>query len=233
MKTFILPWDPATSQYGFEQFEADFDNIEFGSFRWILPQNSRVRSGDNLYVVKCGEGTQGIVMKGFFTTGVRKGRGKCWAEFRPTFMIHPGNGVSFVPIDSLAGIIPEGPLSQGEILLSPDAAMAVGALWDSCVSRFPEDDDVCMHMRRNNRPAAEVDDAVAIIAEELYDMKDEDGNALILRVLREGLAGCSQTDIICGFLRDLVHINSYYTVGRLRERGFSEEVADRLSMSEV
>lgn len=88
MATFILKWNPAISS---------FTSEDFALFRKQLPRNrdlnwsvwdyKKVKEGDDFYLLKVGEGANGIVMKGRFRSGAWKdedwsGKGRetyyCW-----------------------------------------------------------------------------------------------------------------------------------------------------------
>jgi hypothetical protein len=74
MATFILKWNPAISS---------FTSEDFALFRKQLPRNrdlnwsvwdyKKVKEGDDFYLLKVGEGTNGIVMKGHFSSGAWEG----------------------------------------------------------------------------------------------------------------------------------------------------------------
>jgi hypothetical protein len=74
MATFILKWNPAISS---------FTSEDFALFRKQLPRNrdldwsvwdyKKVKEGDDFYLLKVGEGANGIVMKGHFSSGAWEG----------------------------------------------------------------------------------------------------------------------------------------------------------------
>ena len=68
MKTFILKWNPQESSFGLEDFSHAISSMEFGDLPWMFRRRCGIRSGDNFYLVKVGDGLEGIVMKGFFRT---------------------------------------------------------------------------------------------------------------------------------------------------------------------
>lgn len=63
MATYILFWNPAISSYTMERFLDDFDN-EDGVGNWSFHEHEQVGPGDTFYLVRCGEGNVGIVMRG-------------------------------------------------------------------------------------------------------------------------------------------------------------------------
>lgn len=230
MRTFILPWDPSVSQYKMSDFEAGFQHLEYGDFTWKLAEDSAIRSGDNFFLVKSGGENKGIVMKGFFITDPVREDADTVVKFRPSVMLHPDNEKSLVTLEHLEAVLDSCELTTDapEFLLDRNQSASVDELWRQCLSNFSDEDFDSDFLQKDNRPVGEVDDAVCIISEALYDMKDETGEVLMLRSLRNGLAGKTELEMICGFLQDLIVVDNYYSMGMIREKGFSEEVADRL-----
>lgn len=67
MATFILFWNPGISSYTKERFLDDFAEEE-GVGNWSFYEHEDVEYGDTFYLVKCGEGKTGIVMRGVITS---------------------------------------------------------------------------------------------------------------------------------------------------------------------
>ena len=63
MATYILFWNPAISSYTQERFLSDFD-IETCVSNWSFFEHEELKPGDVFYMVRCGEGNSGIVMRG-------------------------------------------------------------------------------------------------------------------------------------------------------------------------
>lgn len=63
MATYILFWNPAISSYTMERFLDDFDN-EGWVGNWSFHEHEQVGPGDTFYLVRCGQGNVGIVMRG-------------------------------------------------------------------------------------------------------------------------------------------------------------------------
>lgn len=63
MATYILFWNPAISSYTMDRFQCDFSELECVG-NWSFHEHEDVEPGDCFYMVKCGEGRTGIVMRG-------------------------------------------------------------------------------------------------------------------------------------------------------------------------
>ena len=238
MKTFILEWRPSISSYKMEDFEQDFHFLEYGEFNWSVWDWENARNGDNFYMVKCGEGRTGIVMKGFFTSDPYeaddwsgKNRQVHYMDFRPTFMIHPNHPKGILTTQELEKVIPEFEWNGGHSgrELPEKFAAKLDALWNEYVGRFCREEANGESLEFNFIPEATVDDAIKQAAYTLYDKKDIFGNQMILHSLKVGLAGSSDEEKICGFLYHILEVDTdAVSVGYLREEGFSEKTIDSL-----
>ena len=236
MKTFILEWNPAISKYTDDDFRADIRCLEFGDFNWSVWDHAKARSGDNFYLVRCGEAPTGIVMKGFFTSAPYRGRD--WSgegrevfymDMRPTFMVHPGHPHGLLSTDILEKALPSFQWNGGHSGREfPEAFRArLDGLWAEYEARFKDSDFDGELADRSARPEAGIDDAVALAAEALFEKKDADGNPRILEALSAGLAGATEEEKVCGFLLPVVK-HTDWTAGEIREKGFPERIVDRL-----
>lgn len=238
MKTFILEWRPSISSYKMEDFEQDFHFLEYGEFNWSVWDWENARNGDNFYMVKCGEGRTGIVMKGFFTSDPYeaddwsgKNRQVHYMDFRPTFMIHPNHPKGILTTQELEKVIPEFEWNGGHSgrELPEKFTAKLDALWNEYVGRFCREEANGESLEFNFIPEATVDDAIKQAAYTLYDKKDIFGNQMILHSLKVGLAGSSDEEKICGFLYHILEVDTdAVSVGYLREEGFSEKTIDSL-----
>ena len=238
MKTFILEWRPSISSYKMEDFEQDFHFLEYGEFNWSVWDWENARNGDNFYMVKCGEGRTGIVMKGFFTSDPYeaddwsgKNRQVHYMDFRPTFMIHPNHPKGILTTQELEKVIPEFEWNGGHSgrELPEKFAAKLDALWNEYVGRFCREEANGESLEFNFIPEATVDDAIKQASYTLYDKKDIFGNQMILHSLKVGLAGSSDEEKICGFLYHILEVDTdAVSVGYLREEGFSEKTIDSL-----
>lgn len=238
MKTFILEWRPSISSYKMETFEEDFHYLEYGEFNWSVWDWQNARSGDNFYMVKCGEGKTGIVMKGFFTSDPYeaddwsgKNRQVHYMDYRPTFMIHPNHRKGMLTTDILEKEIPGFEWNGGHSgrELPQDLAAKLDSLWEKYVSQFCREDADGQTLEFNFIPEASVDDAIKQASYCLYDHKDHLGNQSILHSLKVGLAGVNDEEKICGFLCHILETpDAEVSAGCLREEGFSEKTVDTL-----
>lgn len=73
MATYILFWNPGISSYTKERFLKDFEEYECVS-NWSFYEHEKVKDGDSFFMVKCGEGRTGIVMRGAITSECYHGR---------------------------------------------------------------------------------------------------------------------------------------------------------------
>lgn len=237
MRTFILEWRPAISSYKMEQFTEDLRFLEYGEFNWSVSDWQRARSGDNFYMVKCGEGCTGIVMKGFFTSAPYEaddwsGRNRQvhYMDMRPTFMIHPDR-CPIITTAQLEEAMPSFQWNGGHSgrELPDELTHSLNDLWDEYVNGLGDDIWNVEIASRYNLPHAGIDDAVAFTSRAHMDAVDLDGNPVILHPLSVGLAGETVEEKICGFLHDVIE-DTDYNAGDLREEGFSENIVDTLML---
>ena len=236
MKTFILEWDPAISNYKDEDFKEDIGFLEFGDFNWSVREHESARSGDNFYMVRCGKAPTGIVMKGFFTSAPY--RGKDWSgrgrevyymDLRPTFMVCPDHPKGLLSTGVLEKAMPAFEWNGGHSgrELPESYREIMDGLWVGYEASFLAGDLDGRLADRSARPGAGIDEAVALATEALFDRKEPDGTPLILRSLSAGLAGGTEEEKIAGFLSPVLH-DTEWTAGEIREKGFTEELIDYL-----
>jgi hypothetical protein len=106
MATYILFWNPAISSYTMERFQEDFD--ERGCVgNWSIYEHDDVEYGDIFYMVRCGEGKTGIVMRGEITS-------KCYedSDWSPKQRKH----IYYADIETSVTIDPE----TASVMLTPD-----------------------------------------------------------------------------------------------------------------
>lgn len=236
MKTFILEWNPAISSYLEDDFRMDIGRLEFGDFNWSVWEHDKARSGDNFYLIRCGEAPTGIVMKGFFTSNPYRGqdwsgRGRVvyYMDLRPTFMVSPDHPQGILSTGVLEKTMPgfewNGGHSGREV---PDRyRKTLDNLWTDYESNFRTQDFDGILADRSGRPEAGIDEAVSLASEALFDRKGQDGKPSILHSLAVGLAGRTDEERICGFLSPVIR-DTAWTAGEIRDKGFSEEIIDLL-----
>ncbi len=238
MKTFILEWNPAISSYKMEQFEDEITNLEYGDFNWSVFEHGKARSGDNFYLIKCGEGKTGIVMKGFFTSEPYKaedwsgkGREVYYMDMRPNFAVLPHHPKGLISTEELEKRMPDFQWNGGHSgrELPKVYATILEDLWREYETGFSPADFEDELSYRNDHPKGNIEDAIRIAVDAHEDQKDLDGKPVILHPLAVGMAGSNDDEIICGILHDVLE-DSDWTAGELRERGFSEHIIDTLML---
>ena len=232
MKTFVLEWDPAVSDYSVGDFQRDFPNIEYGDFEWGLDGCQGIRSGDNFILLKTGDGAKGIVMRGFFLSAPFTSREGFRASLRPQLMIHPDHPKGLLTTGELSEAVPDYPWEGGTSgrELPEEHVRTVDRLWDGYLRRFGKADYDCILLSRNDRPEAGLDEAVTVAAGALYDRKDPEGNPLILDSIVSCAAATSDEGRICAILKSVLTVPDW-SAGALRESGFHERIIDRLVSS--
>ena len=233
MRTFILEWNPDTSSMSEMAFSTLFRCMEWGDFSFRLRQETTARSGDNFYLVTTGTTSDGIVGKGFFLSGPQaldpSEDRVCRICARPTFLITRDYPKGILSTNELKAILPDFSFGRPDTCreLQEDATARLDTLWDDYATRFTEDDFANGMAERIRRPAAGIDEAVAIASEAHYDQMDLDGNPVILHPLAVGLSGKTEDERICGFLHDVIE-DTDWTPGMLRDKGFPEHIVDTL-----
>ena len=97
MKVFVLEMNPEISSYRMEDFRAELENFGGAWFNWSVWDWKEAHDGDMFYLIKCGgEGPNGIVMQGHFTSEPYagedwsgKGRLTYYMDMQPEYMIDP------------------------------------------------------------------------------------------------------------------------------------------------
>ncbi len=236
MRTFILEWNPAISSYRMEDFEREIGEIMGDDFNWSVWEWDRARDGDNFYLIKCGEGTTGVVMKGFFCSAPYqaedwsgKKRVTYYMDMYPTHMIHPNHPKGLLTTQMLDERMPDFRWNGGHSgrELPQDKAAILNKMWDVYISRFTDEDvDHETYAKVYTRPA-EIEDAITIATNAHRGDEDLDGKPVILHPLAVGLMGKTEKEMICGFLHDVLE-DTDWEVSDLRDQGFSEDIVDTL-----
>ena len=231
MRTFLIAWDPATSEYTDEWFTAAMRTLEWGDLYMDFPKKPSAQSGDNFYLVRRGTSRDGIVAKGFFLSNPYRKNGSERNAFRvdiqPTFMVQWCHEKGILELDKVREAIPEFQELKdcGCTELPEDGVKKLSALWSYYISRFEEEDYLDCLLEKSERPAAGIDEAVSMASDALFDEVDPHGEPLVLKALATGLAGKTEDEKICGFL-----LYAFDSPGRLRKAGFQEKIVDALSI---
>ena len=114
MATYILFWNPDISSYTKERFLEDFSDVE-GVGNWSFYEHERVKPGDSFFMVKCGAGNTGIVMRGVIDS--RCYHGDDWspkqrsniyyADIETCVSINPWSDAPLLTPDDLTAAIPD------------------------------------------------------------------------------------------------------------------------------
>lgn len=147
MATYVLFWNPAFSSYNKERFEDDFWD-EFGVGNWSFYEYEKIQPGDKFYMVRCGEGNVGVVMKGVILTEAYESRDWSpknrpnihYADIYQNFTINPFKDVKLLTPQELTKEIPDVNWFGGHSgrLLSEEDAKKLDALWDKYLAENPD-----------------------------------------------------------------------------------------------
>lgn len=152
MATYILFWNPAISSYDEMRFMDDFWE-GYGVGNWSINEYENVQPGDKFYMVRCGEGNVGIVMKGIILTDAYesedwspKNRSHIhYVDIYQNFTINSFSDVKLLTPDELTNAIPNFNWYGGHSgrLLPDEDAKKLDALWNEYLEANPnliEDD---------------------------------------------------------------------------------------------
>lgn len=114
MATYILFWNPDISSYTKERFLEDFaSNDNVGN--WSFHEHEEVKYDDMFYMVKCGGGKTGIVMRGLITSecyesddwSSRNRKHIYYADIEPGITINPWSDAELLTPELLTEKIPD------------------------------------------------------------------------------------------------------------------------------
>jgi len=148
-KTFIMRWNTDTSSYSMTDFEDSMDNFHEEGFYydWSIWDYKKVHIGDNFFMVRTGNGVNGIVMKGIFTgmpyadeDWSGKGRKVFYIRMSLTHLIHPDKCSSVLTTEELSSAIPGFNWQDGHSgeLLTDSQAVQLEQLWKEYLLRSHE-----------------------------------------------------------------------------------------------
>lgn len=188
----------------------------------------QARSGDNFFLVWMDEDPF-VVMKGFLISEPDMKEGL--VKIRPTFITLPDAVLPHFSMDALDLSSPGFSwriYCNGEPLPDWAGKKLSGLLEVFIQEEFNDGYFDGVQAERSRKPAANVDDAIEIASGVFCDEVDPlDGKPAILSALRVALQGYDNSQVICGALRDVIG-RAGWTPGRLRDRGFPEEIVDTL-----
>ncbi|MDE6043148.1 MAG: hypothetical protein K2G07_06355 [Muribaculaceae bacterium] len=106
MATYILFWNPGISSYTRDRFICDFDEREDVG-NWSFHEHEEVKEGDTFYMVKCGEGKTGIVMRGTIESECYEGEDWSPKRRRPIYYANIETYTCINPWSEAALLTPE------------------------------------------------------------------------------------------------------------------------------
>ena len=234
MNTYILPWTRFNNLFLEDEFFRTMRNIDWGDIEFSFVKKTSATSGDNFYVVRTGTGMDGIVAKGFFISDpYRKRTGDPYytIAIRPTFMMSWKHEKDLLHPYDIKNAVPEFPdIGDGEFHeISDKGAMKLNAIWDYYTSQLDEEDFGDSLAVESGRPEADIEDAILLAAQELYDETSFDGSRpAILKALEALQTGKTEEEQIIGILKE-VYLISDISAGELRNKGFSEKIVDSVA----
>ncbi len=138
MATYILFWNPDISSYTEERFLEDFVRNKAVD-NWSIHEWENVQYDDRFYMVKCGSGNTGIVMKGLFVGecyededwSPKNRRPIYYADIEPIISINAFATNRLLTPDILTREMPDFNWYGGHSgrLLTPEQARKLDALW--------------------------------------------------------------------------------------------------------
>lgn len=233
MRTFIVEWNPSSSRLSNRQFLEMGCNLDWGDYSFLFRNNIEARSGDNLYLVRTGTRNNGIVCYGFFLSNPYSPSAEgfaCQIDFRPTFLVPWKTPKGIVSLPELNDALP---LLQWKgydacHCISRDETDILSDIWEKYVRGFSEEDYDDGEAARTLRPEGGIEDAIQIANDVLYDLKDREGNPLILHAME--LANSWNT-LRYKTISFLYYASRYSELdpGMVRRKGFPEDYADTVS----
>lgn len=146
MATYILFWNPAISSYSEERFLDDFEYAS-GVGNWSFNEYKDIQPGDKFYMVRCGEGNVGVVMKGLILTEAYestdwspKNRPHIhYADIYQNFTINSFADVELLTPEALTKEIPDFNWFGGHSgrRLDDEDAKKLDALWEKYLQSHP------------------------------------------------------------------------------------------------
>lgn len=147
MATYILFWNPAISSYTMERFLDDFRC--YGCVgNWSFHEHDEVEYDDYFYMVRCGEGRTGIVMRGMITSSCYedkdwspKGRKPIfYADIEDSITINPETAEQMLTPDFLTEQMPDFNWYGGHSgrKLSPEYAEKLDKIWLEYINANPK-----------------------------------------------------------------------------------------------
>ncbi len=148
-KTFVMRWNTAISSYKMTDFEDSMESFyeEGFYYDWSIWDFKKAHIGDRFYMVRTGDGKNGIVMRGTLTGAPYadedwsgRGRKVYYVRMSLTHLVHPDRASLVLTTEALSHAIPDFNWSEGHSgeLLSDTQANQLDLLWEEYLIRLHE-----------------------------------------------------------------------------------------------
>lgn len=117
MATYILFWNPGISSYTRQRFLMDMygPGRGYGVGNWSFNEHEEVAEGDTFYMVRCGEGRGGIVMRGVIESecyeshdwSPRRRKHIYYADIEPDVYVNPWSEAPMLTPEVLTAVFPD------------------------------------------------------------------------------------------------------------------------------
>ena len=145
-KTFIMRWNTDISNYTLSEFEDAMEDFfdEGFYYDWSIWDHQKAHIGDIFYMIRTGEGANGVVMRGTIIgtpypdeDWSGKGRKVYYIRMNLTNMIHPERTPLLLTTDELTEAIPDFNWKEGHSgeILSDSQADKLEGVWNDYIER--------------------------------------------------------------------------------------------------
>ncbi len=145
-KTFIMRWNTDISNYKLSEFEEamnDFDDDGF-YYDWSIWDYQKAHIGDRFYMIRTGEGNNGVVMRGSIIgtpypdeDWSGKGRKVYYIRMSLSHMIHPDKSPTLLTTEAMAAAVADFNWDNGHSgeMLSDEQAARLEEVWQNYIDR--------------------------------------------------------------------------------------------------
>ena len=148
-KTFIMRWNTDISNHKITDFEDSMENFHEEGFYydWSIWDFQKTHVGDKFYMIRTGNGVNGVVMKGTligtpYVDEDWSGRGRkvYYIRMALSHLIHPDKAALVLTTDELSKAIPDFNWKEGHSgeLLTDEQAIQLDLLWEEYLQRMHE-----------------------------------------------------------------------------------------------
>jgi len=145
-KTFIMRWNTDISNYKLSEFEGAMEDFfeEGFYYDWSIWDYNKVHVGDKFYMIRTGEGKNGVVMRGTIMGNPYpdedwsgKGRKVFYVRMTVACMIHPDRTSLLLTTDELTEAIPDFNWKEGHSgeMLNDTQAAKLDEVWQDYIQR--------------------------------------------------------------------------------------------------